>query len=224
MEVEELETMLTKLLRDFNEISGNPLSDKEIEFNVDKNVREIIRESGERGGGWYGFNPSSIVSLKKALFEPAGNSELLHDFQKLNDDLYTICTITKRLPQELKSWNFYGNELSVLAKALNTSDSGSGSDWIPTGFSNLMFEYVDYEAQVQNQFPKVEMLNNPYTFPLLTSDPVTYLSGEATSDSPSMYRTSTPGSDSVVFTAKKLTTNTAISEEMVEDAVISTVE
>ncbi|MFC1539698.1 phage major capsid protein [Candidatus Latescibacterota bacterium] len=220
MEQEELETTLTKLLNDFNALTNSPLSEAEIKKNVDANVREILRSSATRGTDWHNVAPMDIVNIQKALFTPAGNNEALHDFQTINDDVYTTCTIFKKRPEELLHWSMYSSQLTSLAKALNTADAGSGSEWTPTGYSDQMFRAMEIESEIAVEFPSITMPTNPYVFPLLVTDPTTYLSGEATTDSPSMYKASSPTTDNVTFTAKKLTTNTPISEEVEEDSFV----
>jgi len=203
-------------------------SDDAIKKVVEKNVREILRESAARGGSYaHPMNPNTVFEITKALDEPAGDSEVKKNLQEWNDNYYLVRAVArgdllaKNLPFEVKSAGVFQKEFTELAKALNTSTAGAGSEWIPTGFSSQMIEALIMEATVAKQFKSFKMPTNPYTFPLLLGHGTAYKGGEATSGSPSMYRSSNPETDNLTFSAVKLIANYPASDEISEDAVVS---
>ena len=211
-------TELKKTLSDFmNETTD--LQPEEIEAAVAEQARRLIAKSADRAVPWADpISPLDFYTIEKALTEPAGtNAEIkaLHDW---NDEVYLLSKGLNVSPGKLKSWPLYARKYSELAKALSTSTAGSGEEWIPTGFSNSMVEEVQLQAVVASKFPKITMTSNPFIVPCMTADPVSYLTGESTTDSPSMYRASDPNTNQLTFTAKKITTNVPVSEEQDEDA------
>lgn len=200
----------------------------EIKKMVETQVRAVLKESAERGGSWKtALNPKFVFEINRALDEPAGDDEVKKRLQEWNDNYYMINAVgrgdavAKGEPFVLKSKGVFDDEWTELSKALNTATAGAGAEWVPTGFSNQMLEALLLEAIVAKQFKSFKMPTNPYTFPLLLGHGTAYKGGEATSGSPSMYRSSNPETDNLTFTAVKIIANYPCSDEMNEDAVVS---
>lgn len=222
-EFEEIGKVIGKELRTTLEKMGVDKVDED-EFNkrVDQRVTDLMKKSSTRNLPWVStdLDPLDINNIEKKLYEPAGEDEIAKKLQDFNDDLYTIMVCTKRAPELLSSYKSYTNKWNELSKALNTATAGSGLDWIPTGYSSDMIEAVELEAKVASLFKSFRMPTNPYVYPMLLADGTAYLGGEASTDSPEMYKTSTPNTDNLTFTAIKLIANYPVTDEMTEDSIV----
>ena len=218
-------TELGKSIRAWvTETYGEGLSKEALNKAVDEKVREILRKSTGRGAEFVlEHNPQMVFEVEKRILSPAGDVEVNKSLQDLNDDLYLLMKIANvGQPELLKSWSSqYKDRWTSLRKALNTATSGSGLEWVPTGFSNQMIESIMLETTVAKLFYSFNMPTNPFTFPLFLDDGEAYLGGQVTTDSPSMFPASTPDTDSLTFAAKKLVANYPIADEMTEDSAIS---
>jgi len=226
IELEELGKAIGNNLREQlekNSIKSNEATIKEI---VEKNVRDILKASVAGHGVPFvmpvqTMAPMDIVSIQKRLEEPAGNDEVTKKLQEFNDDLYTMMVCLKKShPQQLLTYKNFESRWSELAKALNTQTAGSGLEWIPTGYSSQLIEQVELEAKVASLFRSFNMPTTTYQYPVKLTDGTAYLGGEATTDSPSMYRTSTMTTTDLSFVAKKLVANYPVTEEMTEDSIV----
>jgi len=200
------------------------VSEADIKKMIETEAREIIKKSATRTVPWADpISPQDFYTLEKALNTPAGsNAEIqaLHDY---NDELYVLYQLAKfqgRPIHTFNSYSSYQSRFSELAKALNTATAGSGAEWLPTGYSQTVIEQVELEAVVASKFPSITMPTNPYTYPIKLTDGTAYLGGEATTDSPSMYRTSTMGTSDLTFTAVKLVANYPVSDELQEESIV----
>ena len=222
-EFEELGAKIGKMVQDkFGD--SEKVSDERMKKMTEDITRDIMRKSNAHGTPWQqSIPPDDVIEIEKALYSDASKDENIKKFQDWNDDLYLLCTLAKKAPYQLTSYKMFEKKYSELSKALNTSTAGVGEEWIPTGFSNTMLQAIELEAKVASQFYKFNMPTNPYTFPILLTDGTAYLGGEATTDSPSMYTTSTPTTDNVSFTAKKIVANYPVSDEMQEDSAVAAI-
>ena len=217
-EYEEIGKALGKVIKE--KYSGS-LTEEQIKKMIDDGVRDTIRKSAGRDLPFASpMAPTDVITLSKALEEPAGKDETIKKFQDFNDDLYTLTRILKVHPTQLSSYPTFEKRWTELKKALNTATAGSGLDWIPTGYSSQMIEAVELAAVVASKFYSFTMPTNPYVFPIKLSDGTGYLGGEATVDSPTMYKASTMQTSNLSFTAKKLIANYPVTEEMTEDSIV----
>ncbi len=222
VEVEEL----TKHISDAYDARQNKETAVEIrKREIAEEVRDAIRKSA---GGGFPFvqptNPLDIVTIEKAITCPSDSTEYIDIYKKVqefNDDLYTLISILKVHPSQLRTFPQLEKRWSELAKALNTQDAGSGLEWIPTGYSSQMIEFIELAAIVSTKFNTITMPTPSYIYPTSLTPPVAYIGGESTTDSPAMFTTSTPGTSNITFTAKKIVVNVPVSDEMVEDSIIA---
>jgi len=188
---------------------------------IEDAVRETLKKSSGHGVPWtQPIPPQDVITIEKALYEPAGEDEALIKFQTWNDDVYTICKVLDAHPSQLNMYAEFQRTWSELAKALNTATAGSGAEWIPTGYSSRMIQFVELESMVASKFFSFQMPSPTYIYPVMLNDGTAYLGGEATTDSPSMYRASTAGTSDLTFTAKKIVANYPVSDEMTEDSIV----
>lgn len=220
IETEEIAKLAAKLVKE--KLSAKDARKEEIEKLVDAKFREIEKGTMARGVPWTIEQPPEVaVDLQKRISEPAGDDELTKKLQDYNDDLYTICTILKVHPRMLRGYKEWETRWSELAKALNTATAGSGEEWIPTGYSSQLIEAVEIKAVVASKFYSFTMPTPTYVYPMLLTDGTAYKGGEATTDSPSMYRASTPGTDNLSFTAVTMVANYPVTGEMTEDSIVA---
>lgn len=133
-----------------------------------------------------GFTPATRIEAplteKEARFQDV--------FDRMPKDLHTECDnmflVSKMLnkdPRTLKSWGGFTRKLGEFKKALDTAESGGGSDWIPTDFSTNLYELVRVSGQVQSLFPQVDMPSNPYKLPIQVGRLMTFKGAEQTAAS-----------------------------------------
>lgn len=111
-----------------------------------------------------------------------------------------------------------------LQKALYTSGSGAGAEWIPTGFSSMLAEKINLELRIWNQFRTVNMPTNPYKLPIDSGDAVGYYISESTSDNAARFPTTNTSTGNFEFSAKKIGARSLFSEEINEDSIIGMID
>jgi len=159
-------------------------------------------------------------------------AQKVEEFQELNDDLYIVGKLMAKkyeIPyvEAVRETEMYHNmktrlsKDTELAKALYTSGSSAGSEWIPTGFSNQLVELVRLELKVANLFNAISMPTNPYTVPIQGGKATGYLISENTADEGVKIRTSTPSTGNFTFNAIKLAGRIVFSDEVDEDSIIN---
>jgi len=162
---------------------------------------------------------------------------LVDTFQELNDMLLVIDAIKcgkmngthyagigsrgQRM-KTLKVWKNYERVLAELQRGMDTTEN---ADWVPTVLSSRVSDLVEVEKRVASLFDRIPMPSNPYDWPILTSDPVSHLVGEATGNTPTTttFQWSQPGTSKITFNAKKQGVLVGISSESEEDFIIPAV-
>jgi len=219
--------------------------------DLDNNFNDSGRKSGGfniADEGYYrdpldsnDFNPYDIKSvygkmlLDKAVLKryyPDTVVKKIEEFKALQDDAYIVGTLLAekwKMPygaalRRTKIYRSLEERLksdAELRKALYTSGTGTGVEWIPTGFSSQLLEKIRLNLMIANQFQVVNMPTNPYRFPVQSGAASGYLIPESTSDSATKIKATTPGTSNFEFTAKKLAARVLFSEEINEDAAIN---
>jgi HK97 family phage major capsid protein len=116
---------------------------------------------------------------------------------------------------------------SYKANELNTStQSGFGDDWVPTLWSDQIWNRVRADNTVAPQIPIIEMTSNPFTLPIETTDPAVYSVPETSdetqlvlSGSGSAIPDSKLGTGNVTLTAAKLALRVGYANEVDEDSL-----
>jgi len=159
-----------------------------------------------------------FASLEKALEVPNAKSGL-KELQNKSDDLYTMAVILGVRPNELKMYN----EFQEMAKAMSSTGSGTGDEWVPTGYSAQLYEKVRLEMKVAALFDEIPMPTNPYIPPVLAGDVTAYLAAESTADEIATTATIAPSqvtTSNFTFTAKKIAARVRLSGESDEDSIV----
>lgn len=109
------------------------------------------------------------------------------------------------------------------AGTLHTGGSGTGSEWVPTGWSSEMQEYYRLRSTIADMFSEMYMPQSPYTPPIQTGRVTIYNASEATADTAIATGTissSNIGTGNVTFTAKKPSGRVLWSGELNEDSIV----
>lgn len=127
------------------------------------------------------------------------------------------------LDGKMVDFNFKGGKAILEKKgvAMDTSESGSGAEWIPTELAGTLIEQIRTDALVYGSFQEIKMPIPVYDNPILTADPTFILQGEATDDSTVKTTSSKPTTGKMTLTSKKLGAKVAFSEEQNEDSAVA---
>lgn len=187
--------------------------------DLQKMVAEKVTEIVKRKGVFYG-SENKIETPVDEIMKSASKSEQVIEFQKRADDVLLLSTILGKHPTETKLYKSFrkwldASSASELKKAMDTTTSGSGSQWIPTGFSNQLTDMLNLERMLVGAIPKLPMSQNPFTIPTKPSRSTAYKGVQNTAPT-----ASNPGTGNATFTASKMITYVPISYEINEDAMI----
>ena len=169
---------------------------------------------------------------KLKMLYPSNVADSIEEFKELNDQAYIVGSLMavkwgqpySVAVKRTKSYQLLQNRLqrdAELRKALYTTGTGQGAEWIPTGFSSQLLEKIRLELRVAANFVTINMPTNPYKFPVQSAGATSYLIPEATTDNPSKFTATTPGTANFEFNAKKLGARIPFSEEVNEDSIIN---
>ena len=155
------------------------------------------------------------------LLAMRSHEEKIVELQQANDDILLVSQLLNVHPVETK---LYGRMSPKLKAAMNTGTSGSGSEWVPTGYSSRLFDKIRLEMMVGNLFEALPMPANIYKPPVVSSDATAYLIGENTGadddlDTAKRIPSTSVGTASFTLTAKKLAGRIVFSEELNEDSI-----
>lgn len=125
--------------------------------------------------------------------------------------------------QSLPMWAQYEVLTKKLQLAMDTAESGAGSQWVPTGVGTSLIEDIRPDLELARYIEMIPMPRSPYLYPVQGAHFKAYFIPEATS--------STEGSNtaigdrdlvtaSVTFTAKKLAALVYHSSEIEEDSIV----
>lgn len=163
---------------------------------------------------------------------PAGKDALTIGLQRLQDQIViagTILSHQSRRPydevvRESKLYSIFAQEAQRdedLRKAMDTAESGAGSEWIPTDFSSQLHQRVMLQLRVAGLFPQFTMPQSPFTWPIEASRPTAYLYAESTANAATALTASDAGTGNITFTAMKIGARVLFSDELSEDSIIA---
>lgn len=167
--------------------------------------------------------PTTGMKFDREYREKAILSKMDKELVAQHDDMVLLSKLMRTSPKTLKSWGGFVQNLGDFKKALDTSASGGGTEWVPTEFSSQFYEMVRLETKVASLFPIITMPSNPYELPVELGRISTYKQAEQTGDTG---QTKIPVGDGSAITGK--TTLTAVaqagriltSKELEEDAIV----
>ncbi len=196
-----------------------------MEAAITKRLADYKAAAPTPKGGYVSDEEDKPVDENSILFQKSSDSKIV-EFQKWNDNCVLMAQLLDRPVQSLKYFQkskLVNKSMTDLAKAMSTSGTATGAEWIPTNFSQDLYYQVHLATKMAALFPQIAMPSNPYKLPVVASDMTPYLQAENTTDvntsAGTQFVASTPGSTNVTFTATKIAIRTLFSEEMTEDAV-----
>lgn len=130
-------------------------------------------------------------------------------------------------PTSLKSYTLMKELAGYIdpefAKAMYSTGSGLGDEWVPTGWSSELYDLYRLEAQLENAIPGFDMPTNPYIWPIKSGSASLYRASEAATNNPAILTKSNMATSSITFTAQKYAVAIAWSPEFQEDSIIAVV-
>jgi HK97 family phage prohead protease len=129
--------------------------------------------------------------------------------------------------QNLKSYKLLAEMIGQVdpefAKAMYSTGTGLGDEWVPTLMSAELQELMRIEPSLANYIPRFTMRSNPYEWPILSAGGTAYLADDATSNTPDeLYKTDITTAKKT-FTAKTHAFALPFSPQFVEDAIVEVV-
>lgn len=234
--------MLLKMIHDLHEtIQKSSKERDETNTRIDDiiKVQNELRVSGKMTGPTFQTKDADLDSfnyrMKSVNYDVKSLDDLIlletkdpiiRYLQEQSDLLYIAQAICKRVEPgyDIKGWRMYkgfATELGMFSKALATSLTTGGAEWIPTNFSSTLVELVRLELKVAALHQRITMPTPTFTLPVEGSDMFGYLVSEAIGDSSTSIPTSNPKTKNVSFVAKKIATRVLTSAELDEDSIVS---
>lgn len=138
------------------------------------------------------------------------------------DEAYAASVILRKPVEHLKSFGKWRREAKEFVKALDTGTAAQGGDWVPTGFTSELFEFVQLAAKVPALFRTIAMPTNPYKLPVQLSRINTYKQAEQTADTGQTKITVGDGSNvgNATLTATGHAARVLTSAELDEDSIV----
>ena len=205
-----------------NDVAAKLAKMDELEGKFNLVMKEITSlKQAPRDTEFYGDKDVAINSIKHVRVRPLTGTSIPTTYgfvvcdkevAKKLDDLVLLAGILNRPVTRLHSYQ----EDTELRKAMTTTGSGTGAEWVPTGFSTELTELVRLELKVAALFPHINMPTNPFKLPSLTAGFAAKLSGELGTQTKQSL-----GTGNKQLTAKKLIVVGSTSEEEEEDSIIA---
>jgi len=109
------------------------------------------------------------------------------------------------------------------AKALYSTGTGVGDEWVPTEMSATLYEQMALEAKVEGYIPHWQMPSNPATWPIKTTTSTAYIYPEAAVNNPTQLTKSQFATTNVTFTTRNAGVAIPVSPEFMEDSIIDVI-
>jgi HK97 family phage prohead protease/HK97 family phage major capsid protein len=121
--------------------------------------------------------------------------------------------------KSLKAWE----EFEGFAKAMYSTYSGYGDEWVPTDLSSQLYERLKQDYKLAALFAEVAMPTNPFEIPTDGDDTEAVIAAEQTTVITALADSTeqTPATAKVTFTAEKLRARYQVTTELTEDAAFA---
>jgi len=107
-------------------------------------------------------------------------------------------------------------ELLVHGKAMTSTGSGAGEEWVPTELAQDIVDKVRLASKVRAMFPTIDMPSDTYRIPKITADPTVYFVSQ---ENTAVQAASNPATAYMELDAKKIMCEVDFSGELTEDSV-----
>lgn len=183
----------------------------------------------------------NVLMLSRAelglLDEPVKRE--IERFRALHDtlamvDLYMLSGDRRRAQNYLDAGGMKGLRLwksyEPLAKrfagaldAMDTAESGAGSQWVPTGVGISIIEDIRPDLELVSYIPSIPMPRSPYIWPVQGNHFKTYKIGEGTQGdlTDGVISKRNLSTLNLTFTAVKQAAMTIVSSELAEDSIVA---
>ncbi len=159
------------------------------------------------------------TDLDKLYLFPTGDP-LIESWKQGMEDAYAVSAMTGVPFRETKLFQHYEKVNPEFSKAMAAATSGSGADWIPTGYSDQVIDLVRTPHALITQHPHIVMPTSSFVMPAVASDMTVYIAGERTLDDDVKFTASTMGTTNKTLTAKTLAVRSIFSGIFDEDSLI----
>ena len=105
-----------------------------------------------------------------------------------------------------------------LAKAMATTSTGQGLEWVPTLFSAEFQTLYRLQPSLKNYLRNWDMPSESAKYPILTSGAVAYRTGQADVDNPVVLTKSNLGSGQILFNVKTIAAAIGVAPEQFEES------
>jgi len=128
------------------------------------------------------------------------------------------------IESRVKSLKIFQESFSPFAKAMYSTASGAGDEWVPTDLSTSLIEDIRLKGRVAPLFREFMMPTNPFDVPTQGSPTIATIVAES-SGVPAAFDSTeqTPATGKVTFSAEKLRGRYYFSTELTEDSAIAIV-
>lgn len=170
--------------------------------------------------------PRAVEFATGAPVEERAESEIIgsmpKELRQNIDEMVVASKILGKPVNHLKSWDTWKRRAGTFKKALDTATGAQGGDWVPTNFSNELFELVQLEAKVPGLFRTIVMPSNPYKLPVGLARISTFKHAEQTADTGQTKISVGDGSNigNSTLTATGHAARVLTSAEVDEDAIV----
>lgn len=188
--------------------------------------RDARRKGQDNGGASYEHSIEIPFSLTKnnmplhmkELFNIVADGLNTHIKGNRKIKLIEISEEEQEEGQKLAE-NFWIGLRTAGIKALTTTGTGTGAEWVPRDLSSEIFRRLYLESQIAQMMlaREIEMPTDPFDIPILTSRPKFYRNNVQNREA----RASTPGSGKNTLTTQKCMALVQYSYEVSEDAIIA---
>ncbi len=216
---EELDGLVKTVKDATDALKSAQVADKEnIKALVEETIKTVLA------------NDPRVTASRKVLFPDNGPTEIdevmegaPEEAKKSLDNCFILSKILGRPVTQLKSWRKFGAKFADFKKALDTSASGGGAEWVPTDFTGRLWELVRVQGSVVPLFPMLPMPSQVYTPPIQLGRIVSYMHNEQTADTG---QTKIPVGDGntltgkITLTSKGHAARVLTSKEQEEDSIV----
>ena len=228
LEIEAVEPDLARTTIAQRDAAKDGNFEKFLEANNDRLVK--LHEDGlkkfeaKRAAVDLKFSAKAIKLVEKAVGSARCGEVLAFakDYEKQVSELSFVAHMMRKDIHELRLFkdqfgeSFGKKEVEVATKALSLGGSGTGAEYVLTGWTDqVAMRLMDENASLAN-LPVLDQPHNPYRIPIYTAVPTTYYVTEG-----STVGSSDPTTSNKDLDAKKLMNRVVYSGEIEEDSIVA---
>lgn len=199
------------------------------DWRVDDPLRIICDDNGKALGP---MAQKAYKYFQKPVDLKGGDGELIKTMRNLNDVVVLTDAVMRSANRRyditsLKSYQALHELMGAVdpefAKAMYSTGTGVGDEWVPELMSSELYDLYRLEARVESFLPTFDMPSNPFKWDIKTSGLSLYVTSESAVNNPDQLVKSNIGTSNVTFTARTYASAVLSSPELVEDSIIAIV-